>query len=65
MPRGPKRLEPTPLEAASKGRLMRKYRTKNGLVALGILGGVFSIYAYSMLAVKQEHFLDEEFDKKS
>ena len=60
-----KRREATPLEAASKGKLMGKYRTKNGLLALGILGGVFSIYAYSMLAVRQEKFLDEDFDKKS
>ncbi len=41
---------------------MRRYRRRNAAVGLGLVAGVLGIYAYSMLAVKQESFLDEEFD---
>lgn len=51
------------LNDANLNRLvMRRYRRRNIIVGLGLLGGVVGIYTYSMLAVKQETFLDEEFD---
>lgn len=43
--------------------IRRRYRKRNTLVGLGLAAGVLGIYAYSMFAVKQENFLDEEFDK--
>ncbi len=42
---------------------LRQYRGRNAAVGLGLLAGVLGVYAYSMLAVKQENFLDEEFDQ--
>jgi hypothetical protein len=50
-------------EEELKKLLMSKYRRRNILVGLGLAAGVLGIYAYSMLAVKQENFLDEDFDK--
>ena len=41
---------------------MRRYRKKNTIVGLSILAGVLGVYAYSMWAVKQEDFLDEDFN---
>ena len=41
---------------------MRRYRKKNAIVGLSILAGVLGVYAYSMWAVKQEDFLDEDFN---
>jgi len=40
-----------------------RYRRKNAIVGLSILAGVLGIYTYSMWAVKQKDFLDEEFNK--
>lgn len=50
-------------EEEIKKLLMRRYRKRNILVGLGLAAGVLGIYGYSMLAVKQENFLDEDFDK--
>ena len=59
---------PTPVRPVSgvdMHRLLRqRYRRRNLLVGLGLLVGVASIYSYTILAVKQENFLDEEFDKR-
>ena len=41
---------------------MRRYRRKNTIVGLSVLAGVLGVYAYSMWAVKQEDFLDEDFN---
>ena len=41
---------------------MRRYRRKNTIVGLSILAGVLGVYTYSMWAVKQEDFLDEDFN---
>ena len=49
-------------EEEIKRLLMRRYKRRNIAVGLGLAAGVFGIYAYSMLAVKQENFLDEDFD---
>uniref|UniRef100_A0A1X7VFH9 Cytochrome c oxidase assembly factor 3 mitochondrial coiled-coil domain-containing protein n=1 Tax=Amphimedon queenslandica TaxID=400682 RepID=A0A1X7VFH9_AMPQE len=43
--------------------IRRRYGKRNTVVGLGLAAGVLGIYAYSMFAVKQENFLDEEFDK--
>ena len=43
--------------------LMRKYRTRNAVMGLGLTAGIIAVYAYSMYAVKQETFLDKEFDQ--
>ena len=43
--------------------LMRRYRTRNAVVGLGLTAGILAVYAYSMYAVKQETFLDKEFDQ--
>ena len=43
--------------------VMQRYKKRNILLGLGLLSGVVGVYAYSMLAVRQENFLDEEFDK--
>ena len=43
--------------------LMRKYKRRNLAVGLSLAAGVLGIYIYSMYAVKQESFLDEDFDK--
>ena len=40
----------------------RKLRKRNALVGLGLLAGTLSVYAYSMLAVKQE-LLDDILDE--
>ncbi len=50
-------------EEEIKRIMMKRYRSRNILVGLGLTLGVFGIYAYSMYAVKQESHLDEEFDK--
>ena len=43
--------------------ILKRYRKRNALMGLALLSGVIGVYAYSMYAVKQEKFLDEEFDK--
>lgn len=43
--------------------LMSRYRTRNIAVGLGLTAGILAVYAYSMLAVKQETFLDEDLDQ--
>lgn len=40
------------------------FRRRNILTAFGILGWVFGMYYYTIWAVKQEDFLDDEFDKR-
>lgn len=42
---------------------MKRYRSRNIVVGLGLAASVLGIYAYSMFAVKQENFLGEDFDK--
>lgn len=59
-----RRRQPTPLELAATRKLLAKYRWRNAGVALTIVGSVAAIYAYSMYAVKQDSFLDSEFDVK-
>lgn len=46
-----------------KRMMMRKYRSRNIRVGLGLVAGVLGIYVYSMYAVKKDSHLDEEFDK--
>lgn len=46
-------------------RLIRPHRRRNALLGVGIFGIIAGIYAYSILSVRQEKFLDEEFEKKS
>lgn len=62
-----RRRQPTPLELAATQKLLAKYRWRNAGVAATIIASVAAIYGYSMYAVKQENFLDSEFDsvKKS
>ncbi len=43
---------------------LKKLQRNNLLTGLALASGVFGIYAYSMLAVKQENFLDELDEKK-
>ena len=50
-------------DADLKRVAMRRYRRGNALIGLALLTGVVGVYAYSMLAVKQETFLDDEFDR--
>ena len=50
-------------EAEVKRIMMRRFRTRNAVVGLTVLAAVFGVYTYTMWAVKQESFLDEEFDK--
>lgn len=50
-------------DAEIKRFLMKKYRNRNITVGLCLAAGVLGIYGYSMFAVKQENFLDEDFDK--
>jgi len=50
-------------ESDLKWLAMRRYRRRNVITGLTILAGVLGVYTYSMWAVKQEDFLDEEFNK--
>lgn len=50
-------------EEEVKRMLMRRYRSRNIRVGLGLAAGVFGVYFYSMYAVKKDSHLDEEFDK--
>jgi hypothetical protein len=43
---------------------LKRLRRNNLLTGVALLGGVLSIYAYSIFAVKQEKFLDEVNDSK-
>lgn len=54
------------LEKQNIDRVTRLKRLKrnNLLTGVALLGGVLSIYAYSIIAVKQEKFLDEVNDSK-
>jgi dimethyladenosine transferase 1, mitochondrial len=49
------------IEQKNKERVLklRKLRFRNLWVASALGGSVFGIYAYSMLAVRQESFLDD------
>ena len=50
-------------EIEVKRFLLSRYRKRNTIVGLSLLGGVLGIYAYSMLAVRQETLdLDELID---
>ena len=50
-------------EIEVKRFLLSRYRRRNTIVGLSLLGGVLGIYAYSMLAVRQETLdLDELID---
>lgn len=50
-------------EAEVKRLVMSRYRRRNTIVGLSLLGSVLGVYAYSMLAVKQENLdLDELVD---
>ena len=51
-------------EADVRRLVSRRYFKKNILLGLTLTAGVVGIYAYSMLAVKQETFLDDAFDQK-
>lgn len=46
-------------ENMERVRKLKRIRHRNILTGLLLTGGVFSIYAYSMFAVKQENFLDD------
>ena len=46
-------------------RRIKPYAVRNRIVGLGIFSIIAGIYAYSILSVRQEDFLDEEFDRKS
>lgn len=43
---------------------LKRLRRNNLITGFSLLGAVIGIYAYSILAVKQEKFLDELDDKK-
>lgn len=50
-------------EAEVKRLMLARYKRRNTLVGLGLLAGVLGVYAYSMLAVRQENLdLDELID---
>jgi hypothetical protein len=54
-------LEKQNIDRVSK---LKRLRRNNLLTGFALLGGVLSIYAYSIVAVKQEKFLDEVDDSK-
>jgi len=54
-------LEKQNIDRVSK---LKRLRRNNLLTGFALLGGVLSIYAYSIVAVKQEKFLDEVDDTK-
>lgn len=54
-------LEKQNIDRVSK---LKRLRRNNIFTGVALLGGVISIYAYSILAVKQEKFLDEVDDSK-
>ena len=45
-------------------KLIQPFRKRNAIVGLGIFGFIIGIYIYSIMSVKQEKFLDSDFDKK-
>lgn len=49
-------LEKQNIERVAK---LKRLRRNNLITGVALLGGVISIYAYSILSVKQEKFLDE------
>ena len=50
-------------ETEVKRLMLSRFRRRNTIVGLSLLGSVLGIYAYSMLAVKQENLdLDELID---
>lgn len=49
-------LEKQNIERVAK---LKSLRRRNIITGLALMSGVFSIYAYSIFAVKQEKFLDE------
>lgn len=49
-------LEKQNIERVTK---LKRLRRNNILTGIALLGSVFSIYTYSIVAVKQEKFLDE------
>ena len=40
------------------------FRRRNKLTALGVLGWVFGMYCFTIMAVKQESIVDADFDKR-
>lgn len=53
------------LKEANVRRMMNKrYFKRNTVLGIALAAGVVGIYSYSMLAVKQETFLDGAFDQK-
>lgn len=54
-------LEKQNIDRVSK---LKRLRRNNIFTGVALLGGVISIYAYSILAVKQEKFLDEVDESK-
>ncbi len=54
-------LEKQNIDRVSK---LKRLRRNNLLTGFALLGGVLSIYAYSIVAVRQEKFLDEVDDSK-
>ncbi|CAG0881824.1 unnamed protein product [Cyprideis torosa] len=47
------------LKNAERARKITKLRSSNVLTAGTLLGGVLSIFVYSMVSVRQETFLDD------
>lgn len=43
---------------------LRQFRTRNIIVASAVLGTMAAVYIYTIRVTKQEHFLDEEFEKR-
>ena len=43
-----------------KRLILLKHRRRNALVGLGLAVGILGVFSFSMLAVKQETFLDDE-----
>lgn len=51
-------------EANVRRIVSKRYFKRNTVLGLALAAGVVGIYSYSMLAVKQETFLDDAFDQK-
>ena len=43
---------------------LRQYRSRNILVASMVLGTMAAVYIYTIRVTRQEHFLDDEFEKR-
>ncbi len=55
-------MERVPKEEVNR-MMMRRYKSRNIRLGLGLAASVAGIYLYSMYAVKKDGYLDEEFDK--